>query len=165
MDLSEGKHQFIQAWGTLGTSWGINKAMAQIHAVLLLAEKPLSTEDIMEALQISRGNANMNVRNLMDWGIVNKVLVPGERKEYFATGKDIWALARQVTVERKKREIEPILKVLGQMKNVEGEESEALEEFRQVTKDIEDFTIKVDNVLDKFYKSDKNWFLKLLMKM
>ena len=82
MELNEAKNKFIQAWGTLGSNWGINKAMAQIHALLLLATEPLSAEDIMQELQMSRGNVNMNLRALMDWGIVKKDLKVGERKEY-----------------------------------------------------------------------------------
>jgi len=99
MELNDAKNRFIQAWGTLGSNWGINKAMAQIHALLLLAAEPLSAEDIMEQLQMSRGNVNMNLRALMDWGIVKKDHVVGERKEYFSTGKDVWELAKQVSKE------------------------------------------------------------------
>ena len=96
MNYHEGKHKFIQAWGTLGSSWGINKVMAQIHALLLISPKSLTTDDIMEELKISRGNANMNIRALMDWGIVEKELIVGERKDHYRAGKDIWELARQV---------------------------------------------------------------------
>ena len=71
MTIQEGRDKFIQSWGALGTSWGINRTMAQIHALLLISPEPLCAEEIMEALQISRGNANMNLRALMDWGLVN----------------------------------------------------------------------------------------------
>ena len=165
MEYQEAKHKFIQAWGTLGTSWGINKAMAQIHALLLISEKPLSTEDIMKELQISRGNVNMNIRALMDWGIVTKEYKIGERMEFFVAGKDIWELARQVSRERRRREIEPILRVLEQVQSVKGGAKDETGEFKKVTKDLFDFSVKVDNVLDKFTKSDQNWFYKLLMKM
>ncbi len=165
MEYTEGKNKFIQAWGTLGTSWGINKAMAQIHALLLLSPEALSTEDIMEELQISRGNANMNIRGLIDWGIVEKEYKPGERKEYFKTGKDIWELARQVAKERRKREIEPILKVLDQVQKIEGKNDAKLKEFKSVTGDLKSFTHKVDGLIEKFSKSDQSWFYKLLMKL
>lgn len=164
MEYKEGKEKFIQAWGQLGSSWGINRAMAQIHALLLISTEPLSTEEIMEELQISRGNVNMNIRALMDWGIVEKELKIGERKEFFRAGKDVWELARQVSRERRRREIEPILKVLGQVQDVKGTGAKE-EEFRKVTGDLKDFSIKVDNVLEKFVKSDQNWFYKLLMKL
>jgi DNA-binding transcriptional regulator GbsR (MarR family) len=164
MEYDKGKQQFIQAWGSLGTAWGINKAMAQIHALLLIASEPLSTEDIMQELQISRGNANMNIRALIDWGIVHKEYKPGERKEFFSTGKDIVELARIVSRERRKRELEPIIKILSQLQEVEGESSE-VEEFKEVTKELLDFSNKADGILDKFSRSDKNWFYKILLKL
>lgn len=165
MKYNEAKQKFIQAWGTLGSSWGINKAMAQIHALLLISPEPLSTEDIMEELQISRGNVNMNIRALMDWGIVEKESKIGERKEYFLAGKDIWELARQVSRERRKREIEPIIKVLEQVQEVSDGDKVKIEEFKKVTHDLKDFTYKIDETIDKFSKSDQNWFFKLLLKM
>jgi len=164
MEFKEGKEKFIQAWGNLGSSWGINKAMAQIHALLIISKNPLTTDEIMEELKISRGNANMNIRALIDWGIVVKENKLGERKEYFSAGKDIWELARQVSRERRKREIEPIIKVLEQVQDVKGND-QAVNEFKNVTKELKDFSLKVDGVLDKFTKSDQNWFYKLLMKL
>lgn len=165
MHYEEGKSKFIQSWGTLGSAWGINKAMGQIHALLLISEEPLSTEEIMEDLQISRGNANMNIRGLIDWGIVKKIYKPGERKEYFTAGKDILELARQVSRERRRREIEPVMRVLEELQDVsEGDKAE-IEHFKAVTKDLGDFTKQVDGALDKFSRSDKNWFFQVLMKM
>ena len=165
MELNEAKNRFIQAWGTLGSNWGINKAMAQIHALLLLAAEPLSAEDIMEQLQMSRGNVNMNLRALMDWGIVKKDHMVGERKEYFSTGKDVWELAKQVSKERRRREIEPIISVLQSIQSVSGESKKAVAEFKKTTGDLLNFSLKVDAVIDKFSKSDQNWFYKLLMKL
>jgi DNA-binding transcriptional regulator GbsR (MarR family) len=164
VNYDEAKYKFIEAWGTLGSSWGINKVMAQIHALLIVASKPLTTDDVMAELQISRGNANMNIRALMEWGIVEKKLIVGERKDHYVAGKDIWELARQVSRERRKREIEPILKVLNQVQAVEGS-TEEVKEFKAVTGELRDFSKKVDGALEKFTKSDKNWFLKLLLKM
>ena len=165
MEYLEAKNKFIQAWGTLGSNWGINKAMAQIHALLLLATEPLSAEEIMEELQMSRGNVNMNLRALMDWGIVKKEFKIGERREFFSTGKDVWDLAKQVSKERRRREIEPILKMLGDVQVVNGENKKEVDEFKKVTGDLFDFTLKVDNTIDKFTKSDQNWFFKLLLKI
>ena len=165
MEYLEAKNKFIQAWGTLGSNWGINKVMAQIHALLLLATEPLSAEEIMEELQMSRGNVNMNLRALMDWGIVKKEFKIGERREYFSTGKDVWDLAKQVSKERRRREIEPILKMLGDVQVVNGENKKEVDEFKKVTGDLFDFSLKVDNTIDKFTKSDQNWFFKLLLKI
>jgi DNA-binding transcriptional regulator GbsR (MarR family) len=165
MEYNTAKQQFIQAWGTLGSNWGINKAMAQIHALLLLATGPLSAEAIMEELQMSRGNVNMNLRALIDWGIVKKENKVGERREFFTTGKDVWDLARQVSKERRRREIEPILKVLSDVQTVTGDNKKSVTEFKKVTRDLYDFSSKVDLMIDKFSKSDQSWFYKLLMKL
>ncbi len=165
MKYNEAKQKFIQAWGTLGSNWGINKAMAQIHALLLLTTEPLSAEEIMDELQMSRGNVNMNLRALMDWGIVKKEHRVGERKEFFSTGKDVWDLAKQVSRERRRREIEPILNVLEEVQQVTGENKKSVAEFKKVTKELFDFSLKVDGMIDKFSKSDQSWFYKLLMKL
>jgi len=164
MEYNEAKQKFIQAWGTLGSNWGINKAMAQIHALLLLATEPLSAEEIMEELQMSRGNVNMNLRALMDWGIVRKEHKVGERREFFTTGKDVWDLAKQVSKERRRREIEPILNVLEEVHKVSGDNKKEVAEFKKVTGELFDFSVKVDGMIDKFTKSDQTWFYKLLMK-
>ena len=164
MKLEEGKYKFIQAWGNLGTSWGINKAMAQIHALLIISDRPLTADEIMQALQMSRGNVNMNVRALIDWGIVIKENRLGDRKDYFSTGKDILELAKQVSRERSKREIQPVIDVLTDLQQV-NDKSEEGKEFSKVTKDLLNFTTKVDGFLGTFSKSDKNWFLKMLMRL
>ncbi|GAB5418108.1 MAG: hypothetical protein Crog4KO_31880 [Crocinitomicaceae bacterium] len=164
MELEEAKQHFIQSWGNLGSNWGVNRTMAQIHALLLVSNEPISTEDMMEALQISRGNANMNTRTLIDWGIAQKAHVPGERREYFVTDKDMWALARQVIKQRRQREIEPMLRVLQEVKKVEGEDKET-KEFKALIEDIDNFTQKADDVMDKFIRSDEHWFYRQLLKM
>ncbi|PCJ93279.1 MAG: transcriptional regulator [Flavobacteriaceae bacterium] len=164
MEFQEAKIKFIQNWGTLGSSWGINKTMAQIHALLLISPNVLSTEDVMEELKISRGNANMNLRALMDWGIVTKEYKAGERKDFFKADKDIWELARKITRERNRREVEPVLKVLNEVKTVKGTTDE-IKTFKAVVTDLESFTTKLEGVVDKFVKSDKHWFYKNLLKI
>ncbi len=164
MKLAEAKAEFIQAWGTLGSSWGINRTMSQIHALLIVSPKPMSAEEIMDELKISRGNANMNIRALMDWNLVKKQLIPGERKEFFSAGKDIVEVARQIARERKRREIDPILEVMESLKKVEGTDQET-EDFKKVITELGDFTQKVESTLDKFIRSDKNWFYKTAIKL
>jgi DNA-binding transcriptional regulator GbsR (MarR family) len=164
MKYKEAKKELIQAWGNLGYSWGLNKTMAQIHALLMISTKPLSTEEIMQELSISRGNANMNIRALLDWGIVSRILVPGERKEYFKSEKDVWNLARQVARERRKRELEPILKVLREVSDVPSDGTEETKEFKKTVKDFRNFAEKSDNLLDTFIKSEENWFWNTVMK-
>lgn len=164
MTLEEGKEQFIQSWGTLGSSWGITRTMAQIHALLLISHEALSAEEIMEKLQISRGNANMNIRALIDWGLVHKKLKSGERKEYFVAEKDMWEVVKSIIVERKKRELEPMLKVLEDISSVEGEDKET-REFRNVVRDIKLFSSKADATLDTLIGADSNWFVGTFLNM
>jgi len=164
MHLDEAKQKFIQSWGSLGSSWGINRTMAQIHALLLVATEPVSMEDIMEQLQVSRGNVNMNLRALMDWGIVSRENKIGERREYFVADKDIWAVARQIARERRKREIEPMLKTFDELKGITGSDSDT-KEFKRMIGELSDFTGKADAVVDKFIRSDEHWFYKSLLKL
>tara|TARA_R110001592_G_C12986506_1_gene734656 strand:- start:47 stop:550 length:504 start_codon:yes stop_codon:yes gene_type:complete len=164
MNLDEAKIKYIQTWGSLATSWGINKTMAQVHALLLVTTKPLSAEDIMDTLQISRGNVNMNVRALIDWGIVTKEFAVGERKEFFVADKDIWELFKQITKERKKREIEPVIKVLQELQQVDDTSDEALQ-FKKVLGDLSTVTTTVNTILDKAIKADEHWLLSNFTKM
>lgn len=167
MELTEAKQKFIESWGTLGSQWGINRTMSQIHALLLVSSKSLSTEDIMEELKISRGNTNMNVRALMDWGLVQKELKPGDRKEYFKAGKDMWETARKIIAERRKREIEPILNVLSELDTDElkSDDPEELKAFKEGVENLNNFTAKANKLVDKFIRSDENWFYKTLMNL
>lgn len=166
MDLQEAKQQFIQSWGVLGSSWGINRAMAQIHAFLLVAPKAVNADEVMEALQISRGNVNMNIRELINWGIVEKVLKPGDRKEYFVAEKDIWKVAMRIMKERKKRELDPIISTMEQLKTVEADKKDAeAKAFIQTISQIQKFAKQADGALAGLIKADENWFTGTLLKM
>ncbi|KQM55208.1 GbsR/MarR family transcriptional regulator [Chryseobacterium sp. Leaf201] len=159
MTLSEAKEKYIQTWGTFATNWGINRTMAQVHALLLATGKPLSTDEVMEQLEISRGNANMNLRALMDWGIVKKEFVKGDRKEYFTAEKDVWFLFKQITKERRKREIEPVISFLEELKNIEDGNSEEAKEFIKLMDEFSSVTGKINNIMDLAIKSDDHWLV------
>lgn len=165
MKLDAAKDELIQAWGNLGHSWGLNKTMGQIHALLMVSPKPLSTEEIMAGLSISRGNANMNIRALLDWGIVSRISIPGERKEYFKSEKDIWAMARQVARERRKRELEPIIKVLREVSDVPADGTDETKEFRKMVKELRNFAEKSDSLLETFIRAEESWFWNSIMKI
>lgn len=165
MKYEEAKDRFIQSWGNLGSSWGINRTMAQIHALLLLAPKPLSADDVMEELGISRGNANMNTRALIDWGLVTREFIHGDRKEYFVANKDFWEIAKQVAKERKKRELDPLLQTMNQLQEVKGKSTPELDEFKKVTEELTKFSNRADGFLDKLIRADRNWFFKSLVKI
>jgi DNA-binding transcriptional regulator GbsR (MarR family) len=111
-DLERIKEKFILHWGEMGSLWGINRTMAQIHALLYISPESLSANDIMDELQISRGNVSMALRELIAWGIVNRVHMKGERREFYTTEKDVWAMFRVIARERKKREVDPTISVL-----------------------------------------------------
>ncbi len=164
MDVKEGKEKFVQAWGTLGSNWGVNRTMAQVHALLLITPGSLSAEAIMEDLKISRGNANMNIRALIDWGLIYKELKPGERKEFFIAEKDMWEVMKSIIAQRKKKELEPLLKVLDEITEVEGL-CQHSSEFCNVVRDIKMFSCKADSALEKLTKADSNWFVGTFLKM
>ena len=166
MKLNEAKLQFIASWGAFGTHWGINRTMAQIHALLMVSPDPLTQDDLMNELNISRGNVNMNIRELVDWGLVDRVIISGERKEYFTAEKDIWKVAKQIVKERKKRELNPLLKLLDQLEEVEGDKKDKhVKQFTETVHSIKRFGQQTDKMLDVLVKSDENWFVGSLMKM
>jgi len=111
-DLDKVKERFILHWGEMGSLWGINRTMAQVHALLFISPEPLSANQIMEELQISRGNVSMALRELIAWGIASRVHMKGERREFYTTEKDVWHLFRLIARERKKREVDPTIEVL-----------------------------------------------------
>jgi DNA-binding transcriptional regulator GbsR (MarR family) len=165
MEYKEAKSKFIQTWGALGSQWGINKTMAQIHALLMVSHDAVSMEDIMEELQISRGNASMNLRALMDWGIVYKEYKPGERREYFTSEKDLDEMAVKIAKERSKREIKPALKVLKEVSNIESDGTAADKHFVDQTTKLYEFVLKTDNLLEKMTEYKDNWLTKLMLKV
>lgn len=165
MELQEAKRKFISHWGALGSLWGINKAMAQIHALLLISPEPLSMEDIMEQLGISRGNTSMNLRNLIDWGIVTKENMPGERKEFFTSEKDVTELARQIAKERSRREFEPTIKVLKEVSSIEDNGSAQSAEFIKQTKALHELADTANTMLQRMVNQEQNWITKTIIKL
>ena len=165
MKLSEAKQQFINSWGAFGTQWGINRTMAQIHALLLISTAPITQDDVMEQLSISRGNVNMNIRDLIGWGLVERVIVSGERKEYFTADKNIWKVATQIIKERKKRELDPMLKLLSLLENIDDKKEKDAKEFLTVVGDIKKLGSHADSLLDLMVKADENKFISGVLKI
>ncbi len=164
MEFSEAKQKFINHWGTLASQWGINRTMAQIHALLLIAPEPLTTDEVMEELQISRGNANTNLRNLIHWGIVFKELKAGDRKEYFYAEKDIWKMANTISKERKKREIDPVISTLEELQSANLGSSKEEKEFQHRISELHDFVDTTSSAFNTMVKN-KDWINKFLIKM
>jgi HTH-type transcriptional regulator, glycine betaine synthesis regulator len=121
--LQTAQDLFIRRWGEMGQTWGINRTMAEIHALLYVVGEPLCTDDVMERLNISRGNASMSLRALCDWAIVHRVHKRGERREYFESLSDVWELFSMIVAERKRREMDPVLETIKQCGKMLDEES------------------------------------------
>jgi len=126
-NLQRAQDQFILEWGRMSSSWGINRTMAQIHALLFVSGVPLEVNEIMDRLQISRGNASMNLRELMDWGVVRRFRQPGDRKDTYLSETDPYQMFVRIVKERKRREIDPtndaikeVLAKLPEADNAEG---------------------------------------------
>ena len=165
--LSEAQDDFITQWGVIGNAWGINRTMAQIHALLMVSTEPLSTDDIMAELQISRGNAHSNLRELVSWGVIKSVIKKGERKEFFESEKDIWKMFCTITRERKRREIDPALEVLEDCKErTVAMKTEEARVFHQQICFLADFVQVAASAMDRIANAESSkavvWALKQL---
>jgi len=135
MQLDEGKRQFIESWGQLGINWGTNKTMGMVHALLMM----------------------------IDWGLVHKKFKKGERKEYFIAEKDVVTIFKAVISQRKKKELDPMLKVLGEISQVEGNCCQS-NEFCKVVKELNQFSNNADKALTNLINTERKWILGALMK-
>jgi DNA-binding transcriptional regulator GbsR (MarR family) len=164
--LAAARDEFISEWGAMGGAWGINRTMAQVHALLMTSEKALTTDEVMAALKISRGNAHQNLRELVGWGLVRNVIRKGERKEYYESEKDVWRIFCTVTRERKRREIEPALRVLRkceeETRSLRGEKAAA---FNHQIKALSEFLAQMDAVMDRMSRSEQSVVMPLLLKI
>jgi DNA-binding transcriptional regulator GbsR (MarR family) len=166
MKYPQAKEKFIETWGNLGSQWGVNKSIAQIQALLLIAPAPLSTDEIMEELKISRGNVNMSIRQLLDWGIIYKKSIAGDRKEYFIAEKNVWKWSMKIGNVRKQRELNPVLDLLKEIaaEKDTGKSAEEIEFAKQV-KDLNAFTQQISKLADKLFLSQQGELLVKMLKM
>jgi DNA-binding transcriptional regulator GbsR (MarR family) len=164
--LALAKDEFVAQWGTMGSAWGINRTMAQIHALLMASDRALTTDEVMEDLRISRGNAHQNLRELVGWGLVRSVIRKGERKEYFESEKDVWRMFCIIARERKRREIEPALKALRacevQTRQLGGEKAKA---FNKQILALAEFVGQTDTILDRISRSEGSSIMPLMLKI
>ncbi|NYE64028.1 DNA-binding transcriptional regulator GbsR (MarR family) [Duganella sp. 1224] len=112
MELTPTIQKYILHWGEMGTRWGVNRTVAQIHALLFLANQPLNAEQIAETLNVARSNVSNSLKELQSWGLVRITHMAGDRRDHFAALQDVWEIFRVIVEERKKREIDPTLTVL-----------------------------------------------------
>ncbi len=114
MKLTPAKEKFILHWGEMGTKWGINRTVAQIHALLHISGKPLDAEEIADTLGVARSNVSTSLKELQGWGIVRVIHVMGDRRDHFESIRDVWTLFQIIMDERKKREIDPTVAILNE---------------------------------------------------
>jgi HTH-type transcriptional regulator, glycine betaine synthesis regulator len=108
----DARDRFVEAWGAMGSLWGINRSVARVHALLMASEEPVSLDEIADTLQISKGNASMSLRDLRNFGVVRAVQVPGDRRDFYVTEPDVWTMFFRILQERKRREFDPALEAI-----------------------------------------------------
>ena len=158
LQLRVSQDLFIRRWGEMGQTWGINRTMAEIHALLYICAIPQCTDDVMERLNISRGNASMSLRALCDWGIIRRLHKRGERREYFESLTDVWEIFSIIATERKRREMDPVLETIKQCQQMLGEgalgKSAAQQEAVRLTRErlagMEEFMSVTNKIFQQF---------------
>jgi DNA-binding transcriptional regulator GbsR (MarR family) len=166
---------FIGRWGEMGQTWGINRTMAEIHAFLYITGLPQCTDDVMERLNISRGNASMSLRALCDWGIIRRMHKRGERREYFESLSDVWEMFSIIAAERKRREMDPVLETIKQCQRMlevsalgkSAAKREAIAVTRQRLQGMEEFMEVTNKIFQQFVgnaRSGLNRVAKVLLK-
>ena len=150
MDV-DNRSQFVESWGSMGVMWGINRSMARIHALLLATKEPLGLEEITEELGMSRGNASMSLKDLRNWGVVRKVNLTGERRDFYIAEDDVWSMLFKIASERKKREFDPALSALQKVVASTDEEEDLV---RDRLEELEEMLGAMDRLLQRFLASE-----------
>jgi DNA-binding transcriptional regulator GbsR (MarR family) len=162
--FSEAKSQFVQNWGNMATHWGVSKTMGMVHALLLIANKPLHVDELAQELGISRSNANMSVRSLLEWNIVYKTCCCGERKEFYVAEKNLWKVFIRIIEQRKSKELDPMTQMLQELSHVKSNCPESAE-FIKVMQDLSHFSKKADNALENIINSESSFLMQSFIKM
>lgn len=157
-DVKACENRFVRTWGEMGSSWGIPRTMAEVHALLYIVGEAMNTDQVMERLSVSRGSASMSLKALLDWGLVSRVHVRGDRKEYFQAERDVWKMFRIILRERKRREIDPVLMALHECRDLidRVDEERAESDSQQVAAlsarvdDMIEFMALVDSLSSRF---------------
>ena len=168
MSLREAREEFVRTWGQFGVEWGINRTMAQIHALLLISPEPLDTDQVMDALEVSRGHANTNLRGLVDWGVVRKVNRPGVRRDLYEAEKDLWEVAQRVAERRRSKELDPMVRLVAKLEGVRpaaGESRAEAREFKGMMKDIADMGRNAGRLLETVQALDRSRFFGKLIRL
>ncbi len=150
MDIDT-RSKFVESWGSMGVMWGISRSMARIHALLLVTKEPLGLEEIKEDLGMSRGNASMSLKELRHWGVVRRVNLTGERRDFYIAEDDVWSMLFQIASERKKREFDPALSALQEVLT-SIEETDGL--VRDRLEELDELLRAMDRLLQRFLASE-----------
>jgi len=145
-------HRFVEAWGAMGSLWGINRSVARVHALLMANEEPVSLEEIAEQLQISKGNASMSLRELRTFGVVRQVEVPGDRRDFYVTEPDVWTMFFRILRERKRREFDPALEAIHRLVEAPGASGVVRGRLEQMA----DLLGTMDGVASRFLKDPES---------
>ena len=151
-NLAPVNQKFILHWGEMGTRWGLNRTIAQIHALLFLSEKPLPADEIAQTLGIARSNTSTSLWELQNWGIVRVVHVIGDRRDHFESLKDVFEMFRVIARERKKREIEPTIRVLRECIEESSKPKSAAPHTREQLTELLNFFEIATNAYEKMEK-------------
>jgi DNA-binding transcriptional regulator GbsR (MarR family) len=173
--LRDAQDNFIRRWGEMGATWGINRTQAEIHALLFITGRPQCTDDVMDRLNISRGNASMSLRALCDWGVIRRFHRRGERREYFESVGDVWEMFSIIAAERKRRELDPVLETIAQCQDAISDaelgkaagRDEEIRVTRQRLADMHEFMQVTNKIFRQFVtdaKSGLNRVAKVLLK-
>ncbi len=164
MRLEEAQERFVTEWGKLSSNWGVNKAMGQIQAFLLINPCCMTADDIMEQLEMSRGNVNINLKSLIHWGLIQKENKKGCRKDFYKAEKDLWKVFQLIIQHRKRKELDPLVSLIKEMAPIEPKCKES-SEFCRVLKELEMFSTKIDKALKLMLNSETNWLTKSMSRM
>jgi HTH-type transcriptional regulator, glycine betaine synthesis regulator len=144
--------RFVEAWGAMGSLWGVNRSVARVHALLMANEEPLSLDEIADQLQISKGNASMSLRELRTFGVVRQVEVPGDRRDFYVTEPDVWTMFFRILRERKRREFDPALEAIHRLAEAPGASGAVRGRLEQMA----DLLTTMDGVASRFLKDPQS---------
>jgi len=161
--LADVEREFVELWGSMSSLWGVSPAMARIHGALFITGQAMTAEELMDRLGISRGNVSMNLAKLVEWGLVRRVHRPGDRREYYESLKDVWEMFATVAVQRKRREIDPLLNTLRRCKENLSPESlgthsgdATVQDRSRRIQDLLKFLTLMDGLSQRFFESHRS---------
>ena len=162
MKLSPAMERYVLHWGEMGTRWGVNRSVSQIHALLYLVGRPMTAEDIAETLSIARSNVSTSLKELQNWNLIQVVTVLGDRRDHFEARSDNWEILMIITEQRKRREIDPTIEMLRQAVAETANDSETPAEVKERIASLLGFMETLTTWYEDVRKLPRNILVKLL---